>query len=111
MVLVISERTLVNSILRNLKVLDSCYAFKVHGSLFGHPQPDIIGSYQGRALAFEVKRPGTPKGVRAVPRIVQGKPTKLQDRALEQWAAAGAITGVVFSWEQVKELLDAQKIG
>ena len=101
----ISERTLVNTILRNLNALPECYAYKTHGSLFGHPQPDIVGCYQRRALALEVKRPGTPKGVRDVPKIVQGRATKLQIRALEQWAAAGAITGVVYSWKQVKELL------
>ena len=101
----ISERTLVNTILRNLNALPGCYAYKVHGSLWGHPQPDIIGSLRGQAFVLEVKRPGTPAGVRTVQRVAKGKPTKLQIRALEQWAAAGAITGVVYSWEQVKELL------
>lgn len=100
----ISERSLVARILRNLLAMPETYAYKTHGSIYSHPQPDILGSWHGRALALEVKRPGTPK-LRSVPRIVQGRVTKLQERALERWAAAGAITGVVYSWEEVEELL------
>jgi len=36
------------------------------------------------------------------------KPTKLQEVTLEQWRKAGAITGVVHSVEEVKEVLNVE---
>jgi len=44
----------------------------------GEGEPDLIGSYGGRAVAIEVKQPGK-------------EPTALQRRKLLEWAAAGAM--------------------
>lgn len=87
-----SEKAIVNAIKRHLDKLPGCYVIKTHGSIYSAGQPDLLGCYQGRTLALEVKRPG-------------GKPTKLQQAVLKKWEAAGAITAVVTSVEEVKELL------
>lgn len=89
-----SEKAIVNSIMRYLEKLPGCYAFKTHGSIYGSGQPDIVGCIKGRAFALEVKRPG-------------GKPTKLQVCMLEKWKSAGAVTGVVHSVDEVKEVLES----
>lgn len=46
---------------------------------------------------MEVKRPGV------------GRLTKLQEMELERWKAAGAITGVVTSIGEVKDLLKGER--
>ena len=88
-----TEKAIVNSIMRYLQSLPGCYAFKTHGSIYGSGQPDIVGCIKSRAFALEVKRPG-------------GRPTKLQVYMLEKWKAAGAITGIVHSVDEVKEVLN-----
>jgi hypothetical protein len=59
--------------------------------------PDIIGAWEGNPLALEVKRPGV------------GRLTRLQEMELERWKAAGAITGVVTSIGEVKDLLKGER--
>lgn len=55
--------------------------------------PDIIGCYKGQAFAFELKRSS------------RHPPTDRQKYELRKWHEAGAITGVVWSWGQVADLL------
>jgi len=93
-----TEKAIVNSIKRYLDKLPGCYVVKTHGSIYGAGQPDLLGCYQGRTLALEVKRPGR-------------KPTKLQQAVLKKWEAAGAIAAVVTSAEDVRELLDGRQNG
>lgn len=69
-----------------------CAYIKLHGEAAQTFGVDLLGCYRGRAFAIEIKRPG-------------GKPTERQLRFLRQWDAAGAITGVAESWEQVMHLL------
>lgn len=92
-----SEKTIVNSIIRWLNQQPNCYVVKTHGSIYSSGQPDLIGCHHGRMLALEVKRPGN-------------KPTPLQQAVLKKWEAAGAIAAVVTSIEEVKALLNGQKI-
>jgi len=87
-----SEKSIVNSIIRYLNKQPNCYVIKTYGSIYSAGQPDLLGCFQGRTLALEVKRPG-------------GKPTKLQMAMLKKWEAAGAIAAVVHSVEEVKEML------
>lgn len=54
--------------------------------------PDIIGCYRGRFVAFEVKRPGEA-------------PRKIQGKVMRTLKAAGALTAVVYSVEDVKHAL------
>jgi len=87
-----SEASIVRSILRYLNSLDGCRAIKTHGGPLRGGEPDIYAVKDGQFYAFEVKRPG-------------GKPTKLQAATLDQWRAAGAVTAVVTSVDEVKEVL------
>lgn len=56
--------------------------------------PDIIGVYNGRFVAFEVKRPG-------------GRLTELQNACLKKLRAAGAVAEVVYSRDQVIHALNS----
>ena len=54
---------------------------KKHGTTFGlAADPDLYGSFDGRAWTFEAKQNGK-------------EPTKLQFKRLQEWAAAGALAG------------------
>lgn len=88
-----SEKTIVDNIRKYLHSI-GCKTEKQHGTMYGkNGVPDILGCLpDGRMLALEVKRPGE-------------KPTPLQKYELLEWAARHAITGVVESVAQVKELL------
>lgn len=92
------EKSITAGILRYLNSLPGCYACKVHGGPYMAGWPDIVGCYQGRALALEVKRPGN-------------RATKLQLAVLRKWREAGAVAGVVTSVEDVKELVSLIKGG
>jgi hypothetical protein len=58
--------------------------------------PDILCCYKGRFIALEIKRPGEV-------------PDKLQKYELEQIRKAGGITEVVFSKNDVKEIMGGIK--
>ena len=90
------ESSITKSILKYLNGLPGCYAVKTRGDYRQAGQPDILGCYQGRTLALEVKRPG-------------GKATPLQLATLAKWRQAGAVAGVVYSVEEVKKLLEGCK--
>lgn len=88
-----SEKSIVNSILKYLNSLPQCRAEKTWGGGYGNAgKPDITGCLNGRRFELEVKVPG-------------GKLTPLQKVTLEQWKEAGAITAVVHSAEEAKEIL------
>lgn len=92
-----SEKSIVNSILKYLNSLPQCRAEKTWGGGYGNAgKPDITGCLNGRRFELEVKVPG-------------GKPTPLQKVTLEQWKEAGAIVAVVHSVEEVKEILKEAK--
>lgn len=92
-----SETTLRNAIaryLRSLKNAGQPIEFnKLHGSAMaraGEPDWDIC--YHGQAIKLEAKTQNK-------------KPTKLQKHRLNQWACAGAVTGVVYSVNDVRYVL------
>ena len=88
-----TEKAIVNSILRYLNSLPQCRAEKTWGGGYGNAgKPDITGCLKGRRFELEVKKPG-------------GKPTPLQKVTLEQWKEAGAIVAVVHSVDEVKEIM------
>jgi len=91
------EKTIVMHVLAYINAIDGAYAHKVHGGAYGNNgEPDVDAVINGRAVKLECKR---PKGSRL---------TKLQQRALDRWAAAGAVTGVVTCVGDVEALfLDA----
>ena len=87
------ESSVVKSILKWLNDQPECYAVKTRGDNRQAGWPDIIGSWQGRFFAFEVKRPGS------------NRVTALQQATLAKWQGAKGITGVVHSVDEVKKLL------
>ncbi len=87
------EKTITNKILKHLKSLHECYAFKEHGGLYGTSGiPDIIICYKGKFMAFEVK-------------TEKGKLSKLQEITIEKIRNAKGMAFKVTSLEEVKEIL------
>lgn len=87
------ERDIVAAIMRYLKGLPGCFAWKTHGGMYGTAGiPDVVACIGGRFCAFEVKQPS-------------GRLTRLQEAALEKIRDAGGVAGKVTSVEDVKEML------
>jgi penicillin-binding protein-related factor A (putative recombinase) len=87
------EKRIVNAILKHLKTLPDCFAWKEHGGQYGTAGlPDIICCYSGLFIAFEVK---TDKG----------KLSKLQEITLQKINAAKGKAFKVTSLREVKEIL------
>jgi hypothetical protein len=87
------EKHIVKDILDWLNSHPVCFAAKIHQNQFSKGLPDIIGTMTGRTLALEVKRPGR-------------KATKLQAAVLRKFEDAGAITAVVTSVDDVREVIE-----
>ena len=83
-----TEKSIVNSIVKYLESLPRCHVVKTCGAMLPAGTPDLIGCYDGWAFAFEVKRPGE-------------KATAIQKYDLEQWMHAGAVVAVVTSVRDV----------
>ena len=90
------EASVVKSILKWLNDQPGCHAVKTRGDNRQAGWPDIIGSWQGRFFAFEVKRPGS------------NRVTALQQATLAKWQGAKGIVGVVHSVDEVKQLLGVE---
>lgn len=86
------EKTIKANILAYLNSLPRCYARGKHSSPFSKGWPDVLGSLNGRTLAFEVKQPGK-------------KPTILQETELLKWHRSGAISAVVTSVADVQAII------
>ena len=87
------ESSRVYAILSFLNSLENCRAQKILGNATKSGEPDIDGCIMGRSLKIEVKRSEKEEA------------SELQKEILKRWAAAGAITGVVYDVQGVKELL------
>ena len=86
------EKEIVSQIMRYLKTLPCCFAWKTHGGMYGTAGlPDIICCYRGRFVGLEVKTPS-------------GKLTKLQETTLQRIQAAKGCAFKVTSVEEVKEI-------
>ncbi len=89
-----SEASIVNRIIKYLK-LRGGWVLKTHGGLYQKSGlPDIMYLEAGCLYAFEVKLPG-------------GDTTALQKLALELLDANGAVVGVVTSVPEVEEIFKA----
>ena len=92
------EKEIVNAIMRYLKTVPSCFAWKEHGGMYGTAGlPDIICCIKGRFVAFEVKTPS-------------GKLTKLQETMIQKIRAARGEAFKVTSVEDVKFILDTLEV-
>lgn len=87
------ESDIVRAILKYLKTIPNCFAWKEHGGMYGTAGvPDIIACIGGRFYAFEVK---TDKG----------KATALQEATIRKIQNAGGIAVIVRSVDEVRVLL------
>ena len=91
------ENDIVKSILKYLKTVPSCFAWKEHGGMYGTAGiPDIIACIGGMFYAFEVKTP-------------IGKTTALQDATIRKIQKCGGHAFVVHSVDEVKAVLEVHK--
>lgn len=87
------ESDLVKAIMKYLKNIPYCFAWKEHGGMYGTAGiPDIIACVSGRFYAFEVK---TDKG----------KATSLQEAMIRKINRAGGVAMVVRSVDEVKNVI------
>jgi hypothetical protein len=86
------EKNIVARIMKYLKTLPNAYFEKKWAGAANPGDPDISGCIQGRCVKLEVKREGN-------------EPTPRQAAKLRAWEKAGAISAVVRSVEDVKEVL------
>lgn len=87
------ESDIVKSIIKYLKTIPGCFAWKEHGGMYGTAGiPDIIACIGGKFYAFEVKTP-------------VGKPTALQEATIRKIINCGGRAGIVSSVDDVKRIL------
>lgn len=89
------EDPIVKAIIKYIRSLPRGWATRTHGGPFTAGEPDISGCIDGHCIKLEVKRDEKHLA------------TPLQLAKLQNWALAGAITGVVYSVDQVKDILRA----
>ena len=89
-----AEKEIVAKILRYLKTVPRCFAWKEHGGMYGTAGiPDIIACIDGRFYAFEVKTP-------------VGKTTVLQEATIRKILACGGAAAVVRSVDEVRAVIN-----
>lgn len=88
------EGSLQSTVLEYLNSLPRCMAENVSGNARQRGRADINGCYRGRCFKIELKSEDTGY-----------KPTKQQLLYLEKWKRAGALVGVCYSLQDVKEVL------
>ena len=89
------EKDIVNQIMRYLKTVPDCFAYKSHGGMYRTAGlPDIICCIGGRFAAFEVKTP-------------TGKLTKLQESTIQRIRKSQGIALKVTSLQEVREVIDS----
>ena len=87
------ENDIVKAILKYLKTVPHCFAWKEHGGMYGTAGiPDIIACIDGGFYAFEVKTD-------------TGKTTALQDATIRKIKNCGGHAYVVRSVDEVKAIL------
>jgi len=89
----VAEKEIFAKILRYLKTVPKCFAWKEHGGMYGTAGiPDIIACIGGRFYAFEVKTP-------------VGRTTKLQDATIRKILACGGTVSVVRTVDEVRAVV------
>lgn len=92
------EKDIVAAIMRHLKTVPDCFAWKTHGGIYGTAGiPDIVCCYKGFFLAFEVKTPS-------------GRLTKLQESTIEKIKAAKGEAFKVTSVEETKDIFSRLEV-
>jgi len=93
------EVTIVNKILNYINSLPQGVAEKVQGTARSSGKADINACINGRSIRIEVKT--SDHG---------NKESKKQSINLKRWSAAGAVCDVVYSLEELKELLEKNNV-
>ncbi len=89
-----AEKEITNAILRYLRTVPRCFAWKEHGGMYGTAGiPDIIACINGCFYAFEVKTP-------------VGKVTGLQNTTIRKILACGGTAVVVRSVDEVRAVIN-----
>lgn len=87
------ESDIVKAIMKFLKTVPRCFAWKEHGGMYGTAGiPDIIACINGKFYGFEVKTD-------------IGKTTGLQESTIRKIKKAGGTAVVVRSVDDVKSIL------
>ncbi len=93
-----AEKDITNAILRYLKTVPCCFAWKEHGGIYGTAGvPDIIACINGRFVAFEVK-------------TETGKLTKLQEITIQRIRKAKGQAFKVTSAAEVAAILKQMEV-
>ena len=88
------ESDIVRAILKYLKTVPGCFAWKEHGGMYGTAGiPDVICCYCGRFYGFEVK-------------TETGEPTELQKATIRKIQKAGGAALVVRSVAEVRAVIE-----
>lgn len=88
------EADIVRAILRYLKALPGCFAWKEHGGMYGTAGiPDVICCFGGRFYGFEVK-------------TNVGRSTDLQKATIRKIQAAGGTALIVRSVDEVRVIME-----
>lgn len=86
--------SVVVKIMKWINSMPNGKAINIHGSVYSEKgTPDIIGCIGSRFIALECKKS-------------KGKPTEIQKYRIKEWQRCGAIAGIVYSFEEAKELID-----
>lgn len=89
------EISIVDNIITYICSLPNGTAEKVQGTFRSSGKADINACINGRCIRLEVKTADHGN-----------KASKKQNVNLRRWATAGAVCGVVYSLDEVKELLE-----
>lgn len=93
------ERDIVSAILRYLRTIPQCFAWKTHGGPYSPAGiPDIIACVDGRFVGLEVKQPG-------------GKLTLIQEATLRKITEAGGTAHMVTCVEDVSRIVSQKQEG
>lgn len=91
------EKDIVKAIMKYLKTMPCCFAWKEHGGMYGTAGiPDIIACVDGRFYGFEVK-------------TKTGKPTGLQTATIRKILKAGGVARIVRSVDEVRAIIEAPR--
>ena len=92
------EKDITAAIMRYLKTVPDCFAFKAHGGMYGTAGlPDIICCVGGRFVGLEVKAPG-------------GKLSKLQSVTLQRINAAKGKAFKVESVDATRKIIESLEV-
>ena len=94
-----TESTLSRRIREHANALPATRALKLPGGpMMERGTPDLLVVREGRAIFLEVK-------------VGRNKPSKLQERRLKQWRAAGAVAIPVWTFDEAVEALQRSPAG